>query len=181
MEYYSTYPGPSKSGALEQIKTIMTASLLAENHDFIENDKREDLERLINESITEGVNQVYGDSDECPGTDVSIEAWVVFVRPDILRETRRILGEKTRQYKRDILEKAKKKKVEKVVSKQLIPQTINLDDDTNKGLADKISSMTKGGKRKRKTNKKHKQRKKKTKKRPRKKQKKTRKQKKYKN
>ena len=155
MDYYSNYPGPSKSGALEQIKTNITASLLAENHDFIENDKREDLERLINESITEGVNQVYGDSDECPG---SATGWAVFVRPDILRETRRILGEKTRQYKRDILEKAKKKKV---VSKQLIPQTINLDDDTNKGLADKISSMTKGGKRKRKTNKKHKQRKKK--------------------
>ena len=152
---------------MEQIKTNITASLLAENHDFIENDKREDLERLINESITEGVNQVYGDSDECP---VNLGwGWAVFVRPDILRETRRILGEKTRQYKRDILEKAKKKKV---VSKQLIPQTINLDDDTNKGLADKISSMTKGGKRKRKTNKKHKQRKKKTKKRPRKKQKK---------
>ena len=178
MDYYSNYPGPSKSGALEQIKTNITASLLAENHDFIENDKREDLERLINESITEGVNQVYGDSDECPG---SATGWAVFVRPDILRETRRILGEKTRQYKRDVLEKAKKKKVEKVVSKQLIPQTINLDDDTNKGLADKISSMTKGGKRKRKTNKKHKQRKKKTKKRPRKKQKKTRKQKRYKN
>jgi hypothetical protein len=172
MDYYSYYPGPSKSGALEQIKTNITASLLAENHDFIENDKREDLERLINESITEGVDQVYGDSDECPG---SATGWAVFVRPDILRETRRILGEKTRQYKRDILEKAKKK----VVSKQLIPQKINLDDDTNKGLADKISSMTKGGKRK--TNKKHKQRKKKTKKRPRKKQKKTRKQKRYKN
>ena len=55
MDYYSNYPGPSKSGALEQIKTNITASLLAENHDFIENDKREDLERLINESITEGV------------------------------------------------------------------------------------------------------------------------------
>jgi len=121
------------------------------------------------------LNQVYGDSDECPG---SATGWAVFVRPDILRDTRRILGEKTRQYKRDILEKAKKKKV---VSKQLIPQTINLDDDTNKGLADKINSMTKGGKRKRKTNKKHKQRKKKTKKRLRKKQKKTRKQKRYKN
>lgn len=174
MDYYSYYPGPSKSGALEQIKTNITASLLAENHDFIENDKREDLERLINESITEGVDQVYGDSDECPG---SATGWAVFVRPNILRETKRILGEKTRQYKRDILEKAKKK----VVSKQLIPQKINLDDDTNKGLADKISSMTKGGKRKRKTNKKHKQRKKKTKKRPRKNKKKTRKQKRYKN
>ena len=106
MDYYSNYPGPSKSGALEQIKTNITASLLAENHDFIENDKREDLERLINESITEGVDQVYGDSDECPG---SATGWAVFVRPDILRETRRILGEKTRQYKRDILEKAKRK------------------------------------------------------------------------
>ena len=178
MEYYSNFAGPSKLGALEQIKRYYKASFLEQNQDFIENGKQEDLERLIDESITEGVNQIYGDSDECPG---SATGWNVFVRPDILRETRIILGEKTRQYKRDVLEKPKSKKKKKVVSKQLVPQTINLDLDTNKGLADKINSMTKGGKRKRKTNKKHKQRKKKTKKRPSKKQKKTRKQKRYKN
>ena len=92
MDHYSSFSGPSKSVALEQVKSQSKASLL---EPFIEYGK-EDLERLLEESITEGVNEIYGDSDECPG---SATGWAIFVKPDILKAIRRILGEKIKMQK----------------------------------------------------------------------------------
>jgi hypothetical protein len=93
MDYYSGFSGPSKSVALEQVKSQYKASLL---EPLIEAGKEEDLERLLEESITEGVNEIYGDSDECPG---SATGWAIFVKSDILKAIRRILGEKINKQK----------------------------------------------------------------------------------
>jgi len=38
--------------------------------------------------------------------------------------------------------------MDKVISKQLVPQKINLDEYTNEGISNKISDMVVGGKRK---------------------------------
>ena len=93
MDHYSSFSGPSKSVALEQVNSQYKASLL---EPLIEAGKEEDLEILLEESITEGVNEIYGDSDECPG---SATGWAIFVKPAILIATRRILGEKINKQK----------------------------------------------------------------------------------
>jgi len=90
MDHYSSFSGPTKSVALEQVKSQCKASLL----DPLIEDGKEDVERLLEESITEGVNEIYGDSDECPG---SATGWAIFVKPAILKATRRILSEKIKQ------------------------------------------------------------------------------------
>ena len=90
MDHYSSFSGPTKSVALEQVKSQYKASLL---EPLIE-DGKEEVERLLEESITEGVNEIYGDSDECPG---SATGWAIFVKPAILKATRRILSEKIKQ------------------------------------------------------------------------------------
>jgi hypothetical protein len=40
--------------------------------------------------------------------------------------------------------------MDKVISKQLVPQKINLDEYTNEGISNKISAMTAGKKKKNK-------------------------------
>ena len=77
---------------MEQVKSQCKASLL----DPLIEDGKEEVERLLEESITEGVNEIYGDSDECPG---SATGWAIFVKPAILKATRRILSEKIKKQK----------------------------------------------------------------------------------
>ena len=48
------------------------------------------------------------------------------------------------------IEKMKKKQMDKVISKQWVPQKINLDEYTNEGISDIMSSMTAGIKKKKK-------------------------------
>lgn len=48
------------------------------------------------------------------------------------------------------IEKIKKKQMDKVISKQLVPQKINLDEYTNEGISNIMSSMTAGKKKKKK-------------------------------
>ena len=52
------------------------------------------------------------------------------------------------------IEKIKKKQMDKVISKQLVPQKINLDEYTNEGISNIMSSMTAGKKKKKKKKKK---------------------------
>ena len=52
------------------------------------------------------------------------------------------------------IEKIKKKQMDKVISKQLVPQKINLDEYTNEGISNIMTSMTAGKKKKKKKKKK---------------------------
>lgn len=91
MDYYSDFPGPQKKAALEIITAQLDPSLLTENKHHVASMGANVLRHLIDDSIMEGVEAVYGDNDECPGSSTG---WSVYIQKNICNATRRILSEK---------------------------------------------------------------------------------------
>ena len=100
MDYYSTFPGPSKEEAIKTVVIGLENNFYEENMDFINNNKKEDLEKMIFESINESIDILYKDSKECP---FSLTGWSVFGIKDCKEKSKKILLDKVSEWKKNYI------------------------------------------------------------------------------
>lgn len=138
MDAYSNYPGPSREEAEKQIISRKGHELFELNKDFIEHGKRSDIEKIINLSVSEAVEEIYKGKDECP---YSFTGWSVFGFNDCFKIVKEKLNEKCKIWKAEYLRKAQ---IQPVLSQMLSQKGIHV-----KGIEEIINSYPGGYKRSR--------------------------------
>ena len=98
MDYYSNFPGPSEEEAIVELKRNLKPTLIAETN--APASLAADVDRLINESISEGVKEGWP-----VGAQGSATGWTVFGRGECEAATRRILAQKILNFKQSLKRK----------------------------------------------------------------------------
>ena len=102
MDYYSNFPGPSEEEAIVELKRNLKPTLIAETN--APATLAADIDRLIDESISEGVKERWPS-----GAQGSATGWAVFGRGECEAATRRILAQKILNFKQSLKGKTQMK------------------------------------------------------------------------